>query len=593
MPHSKIHFRLTKKWLIAAVLIIGLIWFLLPHKAHAYGYDWDVQSYDTSIIINSDSTLSVTETLKIDYSREQHRGPIRFIPLKYHDKFGNAFNLRFQFHDVTDQLGKSYEYTTWNEGDYFKIRVGNENVWLNSVETYVFKYTVSRAMLFDFADHDELYWNATGDEWDVPILNATAQITYPEDIPQDQVKATCFTGGYGATEQACTSTVSGRTITYSTTGSLSAFEGLTIAASLPKGYITPPPFIEQLGWFVADNWAYLLPLFTFALLYFLWYTRGKDPKTNRDTIMPIYTPPDSLTPAEVGTLIDEHADMRDLSSTIIDMAVRGYIKIIEITKKKLIFTDKDYEFERLNDSLTGLKDHEQKTMEALFGTKKSVKLSSLKYEFYKDIPGIKTALYDTLISDGYFPGNPENTRNWYYGLGGVLLFLPIFFGGAFIDWSISIPIGIGLSGLVVLLFAKYMPAKTKKGVEEYYKVLGLEEFIRTAETDRIKFQEKENIFEKLLPYAMALNIADKWSKSFEGIYKNAPDWYQSSDPNFINSFNAMHLYSVLNSLNSNMSQTLTAAPRSSGSGGAWSGGSGFSGGGFSGGGFGGGGGSSW
>ena len=137
-----------------------------------------------------------------------------------------------------------------------------------------------------------------------------------------------------------------------------------------------------------------------------------------------------------------------------------------------------------------------------------------------------------------------------------------------------------------------MPAKTKKGAEAKWQVLGLEEFIRTAETDRIKFQEKENIFQKLLPYAMALGLAEKWTTAFKDIIKTPPNWYQSSDPNFMNGFNTMYLYHSLNSMTTTANTVMTSSPRSSSSG-SWSGSSGFGGGGFSGGGFGGGGGGSW
>ena len=126
-------------------------------------------------------------------------------------------------------------------------------------------------MLFDFEDHDELYWNATGDEWDVPILNATASVTYPSAIPAKDVRATCFTGSYGDTNQDCTFTSTGNTIQYATNGGLDAFEGLTIATSLPKSYVTPPPVINQLFWFFTDNLPYLLPVFTFILFYYLWF----------------------------------------------------------------------------------------------------------------------------------------------------------------------------------------------------------------------------------------------------------------------------------------------------------------------------------
>ena len=137
-----------------------------------------------------------------------------------------------------------------------------------------------------------------------------------------------------------------------------------------------------------------------------------------------------------------------------------------------------------------------------------------------------------------------------------------------------------------------MPVKTKQGVEMYYKILGLEEFIKTAEKDRIKWQEKENIFEKLLPYAIAFKLADKWTTTFKDIYKTPPKWLTSKDQDFLTNFNTLTLLSTLNDFSSSATSALTTSTRSSGSGGSWSGGSSF-GGGFSGGGFGGGGGSAW
>ena len=154
--------------------------------------------------------------------------------------------------------------------------------------------------------------------------------------------------------------------------------------------------------------------------------------------------------------------------------------------------------------------------------------------------------------------------------------------------GIALPVSFALTALVFLLAGNFMPAKTKKGVETYYKILGLKEYIKTAETDRIKFQEKENIFEKLLPYAMALGIGEKWCKTFKGIYTTPPRWYTSSDPMWNNNFTPLYLYSHLNNMTSSASSAFTSRPSS-----AAGGSSGFGGGGFSGGGFGGGGGGSW
>jgi uncharacterized membrane protein len=155
---------------------------------------------------------------------------------------------------------------------------------------------------------------------------------------------------------------------------------------------------------------------------------------------------------------------------------------------------------------------------------------------------------------------------------------------------ISVLIGLVISALIIMAFSFIMPRKTQKGIDTYIRILGLEEFIKTAEKDRLKFYEKENIFEKVLPYAIALGLADKWAKACEGIFNTNPSWYHSSDPNFVHNFNTYYFLRSLNSFNQNLNRNIVAAPRSSAS----SGFSGFSsGGGFSGGGFGGGSVGSW
>lgn len=440
-----------------------------------------------------------------------------------------------------------------------------------------------------------MYWNATGDEWEVEILKSSAAIHLPDSVNADELRATCFTGSYGSTLQECEYMIDNNSIYYESLRSFNPYEGLTIVAGFPKGILQPPSFTQQMIWFFSDNWPYLIPFLTFFILLYLWYTRGKDPQTNRDTVMPHYEPSEDLPPAEARTLIDERVDMHDLSSTIVDMAVRGYIKIKETKKKKILWGEEyDYEFIQLKEFSNDekLHEHEKKTLEAIFGGGKSKKLSDLKNNFYKDLPTIKELIYQSLVDKGYFPKSPEKVRQAYFGAGGFMIGAPLFIFGAFIDTGlISLPIAIAISGIIVLIFANKMPAKTKKGVEEYYKILGLEEFINTAESDRIKFQEKENIFMKLLPYAMAFKIADRWSKAFEGLNK-VPNWYESDDSELLNNFNTFYFINRLDSMSNQMNTVFVSAPRSSGGGGSWSGGSGFSGG-FSGGGFGGGGGGSW
>ncbi|HRY91252.1 MAG TPA: DUF2207 domain-containing protein [Candidatus Gracilibacteria bacterium] len=574
--------------------IIAVITLGISFGATALAYDdWDIQSFDDSINLQTDGGLTVTETLVIDYSRESHRGPIRSIPIRYKDQYSQNFNLRFNLVSVTDENGKPYKYEVSNDGEYVKIKIGSADTYINSVVTYKITYNVKRAIIAH-ENKDELYWNVNGTESLVPHKNVSATVTLPSAIQPNQIETICFTGQFGATGKDCTTQVTGNTVTIKATRELAAFEGLTFGIQFPSGIINRPSFFEEATWFLTDNWGYLIPLIAFAYLFYVWYTRGRDPHTGRETIMPLYTPPDKLTPSEVGTIIDESVDMRDITATIVDMAVRGYLKITEKKEKVLFFNNVDYEFEKLKDfeNDATLKQHESQLLKGIFGTASTKKLSSLKNEFYKALPGIKSNIYQELVKEGYFPSDPEAVRNVYYGIGGFTIFALFFFGGVLADINLSILAGIAMAAILFLIFAKHMPAKTKKGAEAKWQILGLEEFIKTAETDRLKFQEKENIFEKLLPYAMTLGIAEKWTNAFKDIVKTPPNWYQSSDPGFNSAFNTMYLLHGLNSMSTTAASTFTSSPRSSSSGG-WSGGSSFGGGGFSGGGFGGGGTSSW
>lgn len=596
MPNIQ-HNLLNRKWILVLIgsLLAALVLFI-PQKTGAYGYDWDISSFDTDITVREDGSFFVEETIVADFSREEHHGIFRTIPVQYRDANDNTLKLRYNVLSVQDQNGNDWWYETSREGDYLKIKAGDPDRYFNQPITFVISYEIQRAVSYQFEDHDEIYWNATGDEWEVEILKSRAAIHLPTSVNAGDIRATCFTGSYGSTLQECEYMIDGNSIYYEATNIFNPYEGLTIVAGFPKGILEQPSFAQQLIWFFSDNWPYLIPFGTFLFLLYLWYTRGKDPQTNRDTVMPHYEPPKDMPPAEAGTLIDERVDMHDISSTIVDMAVRGYLKIKETKKKKILWGEEyDYEFIKLKEFANDdkLHKHEKKVMEAVFGSGKSKKLSDLKNKFYKDLPDIKESIYESLVTKGYFPKSPDKVRQTYWGIGTFMVFAPLFLIGAFVDSGyISIPIAIGISGIIVMIFANKMPAKTKKGVDEYYKILGLEEYIDTAEADRIKFQEKENLFMKLLPYAMAFAIADRWSKAFEGLNK-VPDWYESNDPDLLNNFNTFYFINRLDSMSNQMNTAFTSAPRSSGSGGSWSGGSGFSGGGFSGGGFGGGGGGSW
>ena len=216
---------------------------------------------------------------------------------------------------------------------------------------------------------------------------------------------------------------------------------------------------------------------------------------------------------------------------------------------------------------------------------KRKKLSELKNSFYKDLKTIKKELYQSLTTQKYFPTNPEKVRWIYYGIGIAIFFLAGPVGG--IMQSPPIIFGLYGSAVIFILFARYMPRKTKKGAETHRHILGLKMYLEKAEKKRLDFfnapSKKPEIFEQLLPYAMVLGVEKAWAKEFKDMYHTPPDWYEGKT----NTFDTIYLTNALNSFSTKANSTLTSTPSSAGSGS-----SGFSGG-FSGGGFGGGGGGSW
>jgi uncharacterized membrane protein len=227
-------------------------------------------------------------------------------------------------------------------------------------------------------------------------------------------------------------------------------------------------------------------------------------------------------------------------------------------------------------------------MERLFrGTDPEVSVSDLKHTFYKNLDDLKTAAFESLERMKCFAGNPSNVKNRYIFAG-----IAIMLGGWIIVWLMKTFLGDGfsraaiavvLSGLAVIVFAPFMPVKTMKGVKALGRIKGFEEFLLRAEKDRLERMNDMNLFEKYLPYAIALDVSDRWAKAFEGIYQEPPRWYVSQGG--IDTFRPTAFHHSLDSALSTMSSAMHSSPRSSGSG--------FSGGGSSGGGGGGGGGGSW
>ncbi len=284
-------------------------------------------------------------------------------------------------------------------------------------------------------------------------------------------------------------------------------------------------------------------------------------------------------------LVDDRFDPRDLSAAIVGLAVKGRLKLREVWEGEGTGKAPD-DFELIRtESKAPLSEFEEALLEALLEGAERRRLSELKYKFYQHLGGLGARLYMDLSEKGFYLGNPDRVRSLYRGVALGMMGLGVAAG--VVASSLYLGAAVVASGVIVLLFAPFMPKKTRAGMRLLREVLGLEEYIRRAEVKRIEFAAAEKHFEELLPYAMALGLTEVWTRAFQGLLTQPPSWYEGRFPTFAPYYLGWRLLAFHHAAR----VAATSVPRSAG--GGWRGGSGFGGGGFSGGGMGGGGGGSW
>jgi hypothetical protein len=558
-----------------------------------YGKSWRITDFHDTISIGRDGKAVVSERLNIQFEGEWH-GIHRTIPIQYPGPHGTNYTLFLDVRAVTDDAGNKLKYESHISSGFRDLKIYIPGA-VDTTKVVQIDYSVRNGIRY-FEGYDEFYWNVTGNDWPVPIDHASAFVRFP-DAASGSLRAQAFTGAYGSAGHEATAEVNGSHVSFETTAALPMRGGITVDVYIPKGILKQPGALTRFIWFLGSNPIVFLPFVTLAVMAVVWWRWGRDPDPGL-SVAPMYEPPKNISPAEAGTLIDDTIDPRDITSTLIDLAVRGYLKIEEVDEKILVFHRKDYIFHLLKsrEEWKSLAPHERVMLENIYaGGGTATRLSSLKNHFYTAIPLIRTDIMSSLRSKGMYLLDPESA-NGYSLAAIVVILIPFalaqFFGYANFFASIgSLIVAVLISALIWWLFARRMTAKTIQGGKTKVAILGFQEFMNRVEADRLKRMPPDT-FEKFLPYAMSLGVEHTWAKKFEGIIQNPPQWYVSPTPYPVGGFHPMFFASSMHAMSSNMHEVFVSAPRSSSTGSGWSGGGG-GGGGFSGGGFGGGGGSAF
>jgi len=581
-----------KKIFLAVIFSLTVFLFASPVKAEEI-----INNFVTNIKINPDSSFHVQEKIDYDFGNEEKHGIFRYIVYKYNinDK---DYSIEISNISVTDENNNKINFVVSDNRRIKNIRIGDADILVSGRKTYIINYDVAKAINF-FEDHDELYWNVTGNGWNILIENVETKVELPTSSPILDSQITCYAGAYGSKE-TCTSfdfkfaensteDVSGAVFH---TKDLLDTQGMSVVLGFAKDIVnikveeplptmslpTMPLWLSIILLIVVFGG---LPIFVLIVMILIWFYKGRDENLH-DPIIAQYDSPDNLPPGVVGTILDERVDKQDVSSEIIYLAIAGYFKINRLETKKFLIKSVDYQLDKLKEADDNLKEYQKILLNAFFKKGNSVKLSTLKYELFADFKKATKEMYNFVSDNNYFVKNPTKVRLYYNIIGMVFVGLGMFTFPVLTMFSIF---GLGVSGVIIILFAQVMSKRTRKGIKAKNYILGLKEYIKVAEKERIKFhnapEKNPQTFEKFLPYAMVFGLEKEWAKQFEGIYMEEPAWYSGSD---LATFSAL---SFVNELSSFGSVANTSFAQNSGAS------SGFSSGGFSGGGFGGGGGGSW
>jgi len=540
-----------------------------------------IEEFTSHVAVRENATIEVTESIRYVFTEARH-GIFRDIPLSHPQEAHANWKDRVIAIDLLSVTmdGEHVPYALESTNDRFKVRIGDPNRTIEGAHTYDIAYTITGGLWYSSTEGTELYFNVTGNEWQVPINSVIATVHDPDQLFKSA--RSCYSGVLGSTSGSCTIRTTETGAVQFVTGALGPYEGMTIAQSLDP-LKTQKVVLERV-----KIWWFGLPLLLLCVLYGAWrlYQYKTAYKTGR-TIIPEYEPYEGMRPMYTGLLMDGRLDPRDITACIVTLAQEGFLKIRKTERKVLFLFDvDDYEitlvklpgetegaFEK---SIFGLIFREPLTPGTV------VSLSDLKRDMgerkanYQEFVALQNVMREDLRARGF-----REVMGW----GNIMRtvgFVLVVWGVFYVVLAGEINGGLFFTGIFILIFLSIFlyERKTRLAYEVTDYLKGFKLFLETTERDRYVFhnapEKSPEQFMEYLPYAIAFGVEEKWAEVFKDIVLPAPSWY---DGGSTHSFSAVNLTSSLGAFSTAFAQSSGASPSS--------------GGGSSGGGSGGGGGGSW
>ncbi len=547
--------------------------------------DERILEFHSDVRVFADGMIEVTETIKVRAEgRQIRRGIYRDFPVDYEDRLGNEYRMRLEPLAVL-RNGNRESFHTVRSGRDVRTYFGSSDRFIDhGVHTYMFRYRVNRMIGF-FDEHDELYWNVTGNQSVFPIDKASATVRLEFDVPRDKLMVDGYTGRLGSNAQDYGRYLDDEgNLNFQANRPLPAAHGLTIVVGWPKGFVEEPTLSTRAGWLIRDNRNLLAVLagLVLMLIYYIpvWRSHGKDPEAG--VIVTRYEPPGGFSPASLRYIRQMYYDDKVMTAAVVNLAVKGYLEIDN--------AGEEHKLRKLDPAgaTASMAPGEQELYDALFATSDTVTLTNDNHE----VLGKARSAHGESLKQDY--------KQHYFQTNGYLNLPPIVL--AVLTTFVAVNIGNGATPLVIggivvmflaiVFFAIIMRRPTLRGRKVLDEIVGFTDYMEVAEKDELNLRNPPDktpqLFEALLPFALALGVEQAWSEKFAQVLASIrnpdgsgyhPTWYRGD-------WSTSRLSTTTNSLSSGLNSALASSvsPPGSSSGG---GGGGFSGGGGGGGGTGG------
>ena len=563
--------------------IIAILSLLLSTAANS---DERILSFHSDVRVFTDGMIEVTETIQVRAEGNQiRRGIYRDLPVEYEDRLGNTYEISVEPLAVLRNEIPEPFHTVRNRRDVRTYFGSKDRLVERGVHTYTYRYRANRMLGF-FDEHDELYWNVTGNRWAFPIDKASATVTLEFDAPRDAIMVEGYTGRLGSKAQDYSRYMDeAGAVHFSADNPLPSAHGISIVVGWPKGLVNEPTQLQRVGWLLSDNRNFLIAatgLFLLLAYYIpVWRSHGKDP--DEGVIVTRYDPPKDFSPASLRYIRQMYYDDKVMTAAIVNLAVKAYL---EIKKKGGTHSIKKVGTGTLRPALAA---GELELYTALFKDDDVVTLKQFNHELLGNARSEHKRSLKADYKQKYFRTNGAlNIPAVVIVLASTVLALKVGNGPTFLVIATVI-----LMFLTMIFFAIIMKRPTMRGRQLLEEMLGFKDYLEIAEKEELNLRnppaKTPALFETYLPFALALGVDQQWSERFASLLASirepggksySPSWYDGK----WNSSNLTKATNGLSSgLNSAVSSSVTAPGSSSGGGG----------GGSSGGGGGGGGGGGW